>query len=157
MGNPDARGGPSAHGAMLGKALARIADAGAEVIRRSGNCPPEPCRCCAFREGTMPNMAAQTVSDALSCLLTDSEFGCHHGLDESGEPTRRCAGYIRATFAPFDQMKAAIGDANQEMASIVDGVLDPVRADYQAWLETADPENALDDYQRAALWERRHA
>ena len=37
----------------------------------------------------------------------------------------------------------------------IDQSNDPIRADYVAWLETADPDNRLDDYQRAALFARR--
>lgn len=148
---PAPRGGPSQHGAALGQALADLAEAGTSDA--------EPCICCAYRRGSMPNQAASTVSAALSCLTSDDQFYCHHALDPDGNPTRRCAGFERATMAiehDFSAFKRAMGKALAGVDAVA-GRPDAVRADYEQWLLTADPDNRLDDYQRAALFARRLA
>lgn len=156
IGPPDARGGPSHHGAALGRALASMAEAGEAALIEAGfDQLAQPCASCAFRRGSMPNQSAQTVSEALSCLTSDeSDFGCHHGLDQEGEPTRHCAGWLRAKAAPWETFKAAIGAALADVKRPA-GQRDEIRAAYVEWLIEADPDNRLDDHQRAALWARR--
>jgi hypothetical protein len=98
----------------------------------------------------MPNQSAQTVSGALEALTFDTTiFMCHHGLDETGEPTRECAGYEAARLVSKPRVKAYLAAA---LAAMPDGEVDPVRAEYVAFLERVDPSNRLDDYQRAALY-----
>jgi hypothetical protein len=112
---------------------------------------PGTCGCCAFRLGSMPNQCAATVRDALDSLVSpDTDFMCHHALGEAGEPTRKCWGYEAAKLAPFDSFSRHLATALEAMPG--EDARDAIREGYVQWLETADPENRLDDYQRAALY-----
>lgn len=146
-GRPAAEGDrPSIHGAILGKALALMADLG----RRDAPMPiPETCLTCAFREGSMPNQAAATGVMALNCVLRidPDRFACHHGM-KAGEPQKLCSGYIAAMLAPFSQVKEILTAFNEELAAI-ENQPDEVRAAFDAWLSRADPERQMDVYQAA--------
>jgi hypothetical protein len=86
---------PTPEGEALGKELARLADlAEAEQLKQFPNMLPR-CNECAFRAGTLPNGCAETVSDALKCVIERVPFWCHKGLkEEEGQPTRICTGWM---------------------------------------------------------------
>lgn len=137
---------PSAHGAALGQALARIAAAG----------DPDAAMCstCAFREGSLPNQMAGTVIVALNTMvdIDKADFACHHGLKD-GEPQRLCAGYIAARLAPFRFTAAAIKEAKRLMEELRDGP-DEVRAKFDAWVDTLTGPVA-DVYELGRLYAKR--
>ena len=65
---------PGPAGIKLGGHLARFADA--EAAKRAD--APKRCHDCAFRAGTAPNGCAQTLLDALKCLVEGGpDFDCH--------------------------------------------------------------------------------
>ncbi len=147
-GGPDR---PARHGAALGRALAKIAEAG-----RAASPEPLPpmCATCGLREGTMPNISAGTGIMALNCVLgiEKDAFACHHGMSD-GEPTRLCAGYLAARAAPFEIVRAIMADLSTE----IDGFAGPdtIRADFDAWWAGVDPERTMDWYALARLFEKR--
>lgn len=106
----------------LPNALAGYADAAQAKLEAMdlGRELPKRCASCAFTAGTVPNTKAlPTALDALKCLVEDHPFGCHHGKDADGRPTRLCAGYLmtmaaetgpkldRAPWAWSDEIAAA--------------------------------------------------
>jgi hypothetical protein len=93
------RNRPSLEGAALGAQLARLTVSSIDVFRRRHGEPPEMCRSCAFRAGTVPNRCLPTVGDALKCVMEIEPFSCHEGLDDDGEPTRLCQGWAIAVLA----------------------------------------------------------
>jgi hypothetical protein len=132
---------PSRHGKLLGEVLAKFAELG----RRKSDAPlPDCCMTCAFRPGSMPNMTAETGLDAFNCVLgvDSAPFACHHGMKD-GEPTRDCAGYAAALLVPFEDLKA-----------VVESEPDIVRAEFDAWLTSVDPESELDVYGAARAYAR---
>lgn len=141
---------PSIHGAMLGKALAVIAELG----RRDAPMPiPDTCLTCAFREGSMPNQTAGTGVMALNCVLridTD-RFACHHGMKE-GQPKQICAGYVAAMIAPFSLVREVLDAFNAEMETIKDGQPDDIRIAFDAWLAGVDPGRRMDVYEAARAY-----
>lgn len=141
------RRGTSTGAARLGAALAQLA---AKHVQPGD---PYPCGSCGLKEGTLPNMAGQTMIDAMRVLarIEGDAFGCHHGL-HNGEPTRACARYVAALRAPFAELQAAI-------ASVVvppddRPANDPVGVYVTAWAAQVDPDTAMDSYQLARAWER---
>lgn len=142
------RARPSAHGKILGEALADIAEHGA----RDSADLPTMCSTCAFRRGSMPNQMAPTLVEAMHCVLgsDEAEFACHHGL-VSGEPTRPCAGYAAARLASFEVARNAIVGVEAKLAAIA-GRPDTVRETTDAWIACVDPDGRMDDYQRARAW-----
>lgn len=152
MTKPDPRGGPSAHGAALGAALSRIEQAGRAVAEANGIAIPPKCRSCAFRLGSLPNQCAETTVEAMWAACGTQGFACHHGLDADGQPTLDCAGLAAVEHAPFNALKYELCNVN--VPEYAEGA-DPVRQAYEAWLQTADPDNRLDDIQRAALYARK--
>lgn len=147
---------PSAHGKILGEALALLADVG----ERDSPVPlGERCATCAFRKGSTPNMSAGTGLLAFNCALgiDKDRFACHHGMKD-GEPSKICVGYIAARLAPFSALKEILAVLGEEMAKgQQDGDLDPVREAFDAWLMEADPGGKMDVYQVARAWLRRPA
>lgn len=133
---------PSRHGALLGEALAKIADAG----RKANPGVPDPCLTCAFRLGSMPNQMAGTGKIALDCVTgaDPDDFACHHGMDENW-PTRLCAGYAAARLAPFDVAREALADLVKKLNAAAGD--DEIRARFDAWLAEVDPDGDLDVYQ----------
>lgn len=143
---------PTRHGAALGLALAAIADRGREVEDEG-----ERCATCAFRPGTMPNQCAGTVKLALDCLSgvdASSRFACHHGIDAEGEATRRCAGYEAALHAPRSFTTEKLIECFNQLEAGWDGP-DLIRADFDAWWKTVDPDRTMDVYQLARLYQAR--
>lgn len=57
------------------------------------------CGGCAYRRGTAANQSPVTTSDVASALpgQFDHTFSCHENLDEQGEPSRKCGGYLAAS------------------------------------------------------------
>lgn len=54
------------------------------------------CETCAFRLGTPPNQSPVTTTDADWVMSEkDTQFMCHHDMDEHGNPTRKCTGYTQ--------------------------------------------------------------
>lgn len=139
---------PSRHGAALGKALARLADAG------NGPDLPERCAGCGLRDGTYANQCAATVKEALNCVVgvEPGPFACHHGMVD-GEPTRMCAGYAAASRVPQHLARPIIVGVLAELDAVRD-TPDPIRERIDQWIATVDPEGKLNDYQRARLYER---
>lgn len=141
---------PSKHGALLGSALALIAEAGRRDF--PGELPPM-CATCAFRESSLPNQSAGTGKIALDCILgiDKDRFGCHHGMKE-GQPKRLCVGYIAAHIAPFSFVKEVLTAMNQELATMKDSDPDPISDAFEAWAITVDPDRKMDVYQLARAW-----
>ena len=145
---------PSKHGAILGEALALIADLGERDARMDNW--RDRCATCAFRKGTAPNMTAGTGIVALNCVLgvDRDRFACHHGM-EDGQPKKICVGYIAARIAPFSSVKEVMALLHSEMGE--GDADDPVRAAFDAWLQEIDPEGKMDVYQVARAYQRRVA
>lgn len=141
---------PSRHGAMLGEALALLADLGR---RDAPMTIPEACLTCAFRRGTLPNQSAGTGKIALDCVLgiDRDRFACHHGMKE-GEPQKLCLGYIAARLAPFSEVKEILRAFYDELTAIDDGSADQVRAAFDAWIDRADPDRRMDVYEAARAY-----
>lgn len=135
---------PSAHGAALGRLLARMVEAGGGA---------EMCATCAFREGSMPNLMAATGLLAMHCAIgTDpAPFGCHHGM-QNELPTRNCAGWKAAQKAPFELWKTELP---RVLADVRGGGEDAVRAEFDHWWPTVDPRGELDVHQLGRAWARR--
>jgi hypothetical protein len=94
---------PTAEGAEAGAHVARFCDQAEAAAWRAGKSIPSRCTDCVFRRGTVPNQSATTVLNALKCALEHDPFLCaHEALDESGEPTRLCAGYVILAGAPSE-------------------------------------------------------
>lgn len=145
---------PSKHGAILGEALALIADLG----ERDSPVPlGERCATCAFRKGSVPNQTAGTGTVALNCVLgvDKDRFACHHGMAD-GQPKRICVGYMAARLAPFSSVKEAMAVLMDEINQMGDGA-DTIREAFDAWLQEIDPEGKMDVYQVARAWLRRAA
>lgn len=143
---------PSKHGHALGRALADLADsqvAANPQIR-------ERCSDCALKNGTMPNMMAPTVLEAMRCVLQidKAHFGCHHGLDEDGNSTKLCAGYLLCRAAPFQDVKAAILAGNTAVGEVCSEDGDMTDPAFASWRAQHDPDDKLNDYQRAAAYRR---
>lgn len=86
---------PSAEGTLLGRQLARFADA-AEPGHRERN-PGAPRRCgeCAYRRGTFPNRCLSTVANALKCAVEGEPFLCHvPNPHNQTETNGLCAGWL---------------------------------------------------------------
>jgi hypothetical protein len=143
---------PSRHGAILGAALAQLAEAGCRAV---GDDAVPWCATCAFKPGSMPNQMAATGLTAYKCAIgVDPEpFGCHHGLALDGQPTRLCAGWLAAKHAPWELVK----EVSERLALALQDVGgdDPIRADCDAWLAAVDPKGEMDNYQLARLWLKR--
>lgn len=145
---------PSAHGRLLGAALALMADLGRRDAPMS---IPDPCLTCAFRKGTMPNESAGTGIVALNCALridTD-RFACHHGMKD-GTPEKICAGYIAALLAPFSEVKEILTAFRDEL-DLIGNSPDEARAAFDAWLDRADPQRRMDVYQAARAYAKEAA
>lgn len=140
---------PSAHGQLLGKALARLAATG----REQQPTLPDPCLTCAFREGCMTNQMAATGTIALNCVLgiDPDDFACHHGMKE-GQPTKLCVGYMAAKLAPFHVTKEVLGGLAEQLASLSEQ--DEVRRKFDAWASQIDPDGTMDDYERSRAYAR---
>lgn len=74
-----------------GKQLARLADRALGRVAETGE-PDERCATCAFRSGTLPNQCADTISDAVKCVVEGETFYCH----EKGRMGRPCYGWLAA-------------------------------------------------------------
>ncbi len=148
---------PCRHGALLGAALARIADAA------EGKSPfpvamrmPDRCSTCAFREGTQANQSPGTLRVALDMvLLPDGEFWCHHGLDADGEVKRLCAGYVAARLAPFDFTKGQLAAVAEQLDRIDQDEVDIIRVAFDEWLASIDSDSKMTDiYEMGRAYER---
>lgn len=60
----------------LGQIAARMADKSVAHLEAEGE-PDERCKTCAFRLGTPPNQCADTLMDALKCVVEKEPFFCH--------------------------------------------------------------------------------
>lgn len=144
---------PSRHGKALGEALALLAAAGRKDAPMT---IPDCCLTCAFRPGTLPNMTAGTVKQALDCVLDidPDRFACHHGMRD-GAPTKLCAGYVAAILAPWSFAKEVLAAVHAELEAIKDGDPDYIRDAFNAWLAETDPEGRMDEYQMARAYAAR--
>ena len=74
---------PTIFGALMGVKLARH---GCE----------DACSGCAFRLGTAANQSPSTTTDADWCGHPGEQpFMCHEDLDDRGQPTKICQGWVR--------------------------------------------------------------
>jgi hypothetical protein len=144
---------PTRHGKILGNFLRLMAETGRTLP--GGNEIPESCLTCAFSPGTMPNISAGTGMVAFNCVvgINEDDFACHHGMKE-GEPTKLCAGYLAALLVPFDLMKQAMFNLNEEL-NAMDTSPDELRIAFDAWRATIDPEMKLDVYQLGREYAKR--
>lgn len=89
------RNAPSPDGVALGKELARLCDAAEREKRAWYPKHAERCVSCAFRGGSFPNGCAETVLDALKCVIEQRPFLCHMSpKDDTGEHAELCAGWL---------------------------------------------------------------
>ena len=138
---------PSKHGEALGRELARLADsqvAAHPEIR-------ERCLTCAFTEGSMTSKMAPTIIEVMHCVVGTDEapFGCHHGLAQDGQPTELCAGYLLCREASFEEVKAAVMRAYEALGTVRSASGDMTDPVFAAWRAEHDPDDKLDDYERA--------
>ena len=74
---------PTIFGALMGVRLAKHGCA-------------EACAGCAFRLGTAANQSPCTTDDADWCGHPGEQpFMCHEDIDEAGEPTKICKGWLK--------------------------------------------------------------
>lgn len=97
----DVRNKPSPEGRKVGAQLARLTDKAFEQFKDADPPFQEPCTTCAFQGGSFPNGCAETVMDAIKCVMERHPFYCH----ESKDCKDLCAGWYVA--------QAAIGMSNQ--------------------------------------------
>jgi hypothetical protein len=148
-----ARERPSTHGAIVGEALAQIAES------VTGALPKDCCATCAFRRGCMTNQMASTGLVAWKCAIgaDPDPFACHHGMVD-GEPTKVCAGWLAAKVADFEDVKRISAEMLAKVNALPDDGLDPdpVREAFDAWIERVDPDHSMDDYRRGRLYLRHY-
>lgn len=139
---------PSAHGVLMGHALAQLAEAGR---RSTATELPDPCLTCAFRPGCMTNQMASAGLVAFNCTLgiDPADFMCHHGM-KSGQPTKLCVGWLAAKLAPFSFKKEVVAALHARMADLPD--VDSIRAEFDSWVAEVDPERKMDDYRLARAY-----
>lgn len=56
--------------------VARLANAAVAALEAQGE-PDARCKTCAFSHGTVPNHCADTLSDAIKCVVEAEPFYCH--------------------------------------------------------------------------------
>lgn len=147
-GAPESRERPSRHGAILGEALARIAES---VPGAMDGC----CATCAFRRGCMTNQMASTGLVAFKCATgaDPAGFACHHGMKD-GEPTKICAGWLACRLAEFETVKEVSAWLTDQLAALHEGDHDPIREAFDAWIAEVDPDGRLNDYERGRMYLR---
>lgn len=84
---------PTPEGRALGAELARLADVAEAENRERFPRAARRCYDCAFRAGTDPNGCAETLMDALKCVVEAKPFFCHKGVAEGDTPRTLCAGF----------------------------------------------------------------
>lgn len=89
-----AMGRVSAVSIEAGQHLGRLGDSAALKLAAQGEAD-ERCKSCAFRPGTLPNQCADTISDAVKCVVEGSPFHCHVDKYPWGEPAI-CHGWFAA-------------------------------------------------------------
>src|SRR4051812_24548724 len=89
-------------GRKLGAALAQLADKADQELRAKSPEIGERCASCAFREGTVPNGCAETVMDALKCVMEGIPFLCHQVKDGK---VALCAGWYVSQAMLIDKPK----------------------------------------------------
>lgn len=93
---------PTAVGIECGKQLSRLTNVAKEKLEtklREADAlelMPEPCKSCAFVEGTFPNGCPETVMDALKCTMEGKPFFCHQRMTSDDKPLDICQGYLIA-------------------------------------------------------------
>ena len=85
---------PTPAGRLLGRQLARLCDL--EEAKDLEGFPDQLPRCddCAFRLGTRPNGCAETLMDAVKCIIEIKPFYCHKGVKEGEAPKHLCRGWL---------------------------------------------------------------
>lgn len=144
---------PSAHGRVLGQALALIADLGRKDF--PGELAPM-CATCAFREGSVPNESCGTGMLAFNCTIgiDKDRFACHHGM-KNGEPSRICAGYAAAVIAPWSSVQKVLVWLKEQVDALPKseaGARDEVRERYDQWLAGVDPDGKMSVYEIARAY-----
>lgn len=87
-------------GQAAGAQLVRLVEPAIARLAAEGE-PDERCKSCAFRAGTVPNGCAQTMMDALKCVIEDVPFLCHVNTYRDGSP-KICHGWFAAAWARGD-------------------------------------------------------
>lgn len=97
-----------------GAHMARLAETAVAQVAAMGE-PDERCSTCAFREGTIPNQCADTISDAMKCVVEREPFYCH----DKSRPRAVCHGWYTAVVVTKDVPKvtAPWPFSHQESAS----------------------------------------
>lgn len=80
-----------------GKHVARLAEKAVARVAAMGD-PDERCSTCAFRLGTPANQCADTLSDAMKCIVEHEPFYCHD-KKRKGMP---CHGWFAAAVVTKD-------------------------------------------------------
>ena len=80
-----------------GEHMARMAETAVAQVAAMGD-PDERCSTCAFRKGTLPNQCADTICDALKCVVEREPFYCH----DKGRKGRVCHGWFAAAVVTKD-------------------------------------------------------
>lgn len=103
----------------------------------------------------MPNLMAGTGKVALDCVLgiDRDRFACHHGMKD-GLPSRICFGYVAARLAPWSQTLEIVQKLKAELDGL-DQSADQVRADFDRWIATLDPNRSMDDYALSRAFAKR--
>lgn len=77
----EVRNKPSPEGRKVGALLARLTDKAFEQFKDADPPFQQPCTTCAFRGGSFPNGCAETVMDAIKCVMEGVPFYCHETKD----------------------------------------------------------------------------
>ena len=140
---------PSEHGKLLGDILADLYD----DYKSSED--PSPCKGCAFKRNSWANMSAATGLEAFKTSLglypEPTIFGCHHGM-VAGQPTRLCEGFTVAirVRSDRDKMQNLCGQLVAALADI--GEPSEIVQSANTFIAKHDPDDELDDYERAKAW-----
>jgi hypothetical protein len=86
----------------LGEHLAHMTDAAEIDALKTFPGHGKRCKSCAFRRGTIPNQCADTLADAIKCVMEHVPFLCHEHPAGS-KPTGLCAGWAFAEHALRDK------------------------------------------------------
>lgn len=109
---------PTPEGRALGAQLARLFKIERDNVEKQFPGSAQPCRSCAFVEGTFPNGCPETVMDALMCAVTGEPFFCHYDMKD-GKPTKLCAGWATVQGKQASGLRRFIETQNPEHPIVV--------------------------------------
>lgn len=81
----------------LGKTVARMTEKAVARLAAEGD-PDERCSTCALRRGTPANQCADTLMDAMKCIVEDEPFFCH----DKKRKGHACHGWFACAVATQD-------------------------------------------------------